>query len=68
MFLSLYPGGIISGTHSIEVWVGPRADLEAIEKRKFLPVLEIELGRPDSKSALHRFIPALHIFSHKNDI
>jgi hypothetical protein len=31
------------GTYWIEGWVGPRTSLDDIEKRKFLPVLGLEL-------------------------
>jgi hypothetical protein len=34
------PGERATGTHWIGGWVGPRAGLDKVEKRKFLPVLE----------------------------
>jgi hypothetical protein len=43
------PGRFIPGTHWIGGWVGPRAGLDDMEKRKFLtlPGLEFRpLGRP----------------------
>jgi hypothetical protein len=51
-----------SGTHWTGRWVGPRAGLDDVEKRKFLalPGLEIEpLGRPAGSQSLYRLaIPA----------
>jgi hypothetical protein len=38
------PGGTIPGTHWIGGWVDPRADLDAMEERKTLPLLRIEPG------------------------
>jgi hypothetical protein len=31
------------GTHWIRVWLGPRADLDDVENRKFLPLPGLEL-------------------------
>jgi hypothetical protein len=45
----LTPGERVPGTHWIGGWVGPRAGLDDVEKRKFftLPGLELRpLGRP----------------------
>jgi hypothetical protein len=45
----LYPWELAPGTHWIGRWVGPRAGLDEVEKRKFLtlPGLELRsLGRP----------------------
>jgi hypothetical protein len=45
------------GTHLIGGWVGLRAGLENVEKRKFLtlPVLELRpLGRPARNQSLYR--------------
>jgi hypothetical protein len=39
-----------SGTHWIAGWVDPRAALDDVEKRKFLPLPELEL-RPLSRPA-----------------
>jgi hypothetical protein len=39
----LYFQGKSPTTHWIGGWVGPRADMETIEKRKILPLPEIEL-------------------------
>jgi hypothetical protein len=39
----LYPGEITPGTYWIGGWVGPRADLHAVEKRKILPCLELNI-------------------------
>jgi hypothetical protein len=38
-----YPQGNIPGTHWIGGWVGPRAGLDDVGKRKFLILLELEL-------------------------
>jgi hypothetical protein len=51
------PGERAPGTHLIRRWVGPRADLDDIEKRKFLtlPGLELRpLGNPARSQSLHR--------------
>jgi hypothetical protein len=45
----LTPGERAPGTHSIGSWVGPRAGLDDVQKKKFLtlPGLELlSLGRP----------------------
>jgi hypothetical protein len=39
-------------THWIEGWVGPRAGLDAMEKRKILPLPGIEPGRPVRSQSL----------------
>jgi hypothetical protein len=44
-------------THWIGGWVGPRAGLDAVEKRKFLTLPELEfqpLGRPARGQSLYR--------------
>jgi hypothetical protein len=38
-----YPGERAPGNHWIGVWVGPRVDLDGVEKRKFLTLLGLEL-------------------------
>jgi hypothetical protein len=48
------PGEIAPGTHSIGGWVGPRAGLDAVEKRKILPLEGVE-PRPSTPS-LYRLI------------
>jgi hypothetical protein len=53
----LYPGERAPGTHWIEGWVGHRADLDDVEKRKFLTLPELELrplGRPARSQSLYR--------------
>jgi hypothetical protein len=53
--VTLIPGKQPSGTHWIGGWVGPRADLDDVEKRKFLtlPGLELRLlGRPARSQSL----------------
>jgi hypothetical protein len=43
------------GTHRIEGWVGPRAGLDDVEKRKILTLPRLEpLCRPDRSQSLHR--------------
>jgi hypothetical protein len=42
------------GTHWIGGWVGPRAGLDAVEKRKILPCREQNPGRPSCSSSLYR--------------
>jgi hypothetical protein len=44
---------IAHGTHWIGSWVGPRASLDDVEKRKFLILPELEL-RPLGREALGR--------------
>jgi hypothetical protein len=54
---ALPPGETAAGTLWIGGWVGPRAGLEDVEKRKFLtlPRLELQpLGRPARSQSLHR--------------
>jgi hypothetical protein len=41
--LPLYPEERAPGTRWIAGWVGPRASLEDLEKREFLPLPELEL-------------------------
>jgi hypothetical protein len=51
------PGERAPGTHWVGGWVGPRASLDDVEKRKFLtlPGLELRLlGRPASNQSLYR--------------
>jgi hypothetical protein len=56
------PGGRARGTDWIGCWVGPRTDLDYVEKRKFLtlPGLEIRpLCRPARSQSAYRYaIPA----------
>jgi hypothetical protein len=55
--LHLYPGERAPGTNWIGGWVGTRTGLDDVEKRKFLPPLELELrplGRPDCRQSLYR--------------
>jgi hypothetical protein len=51
------PGERAPGTHWIEGWANPGADLDDLEKRKFLtlPGLELrQLGRPACSQSLYR--------------
>jgi hypothetical protein len=51
------PGEKAADTHYIGGWVGPRAGLDDVEKRKFLalPGLELRpLGHPASSQSLYR--------------
>jgi hypothetical protein len=51
------PGERAPDTHLIEGWVGPRAGLDDVEKRKFLtlPGLELRpLNRPTRSQSLYR--------------
>jgi hypothetical protein len=50
------PGEIVPGTHWIEGWVGPRASLDVVEKKKILPLLGSE---PRPSSLLLVAIPTL---------
>jgi hypothetical protein len=50
-------GDRVPGTHWIEGWVGPRASLDDVERRKILPLLGLELrplGRPTHSQPLYR--------------
>jgi hypothetical protein len=51
------PGERAPGTHWIGGWVGPRADLDDVEKRKFLTLPGSELrplGRPAGSHSVYR--------------
>jgi hypothetical protein len=70
-WVSLYPRENNSGTHWIGGWVGPRAGLDDVEKRKFLSLSELELrplGRPARSQSLYRlwFKKEVVVVSHKN--
>jgi hypothetical protein len=59
------PGERASGTHWLGGWVGPRAGLDNVEKRKFLPLPRLELRplcRPARIQSLYRL---LYIYIHK---
>jgi hypothetical protein len=43
-----------TGTQWIGDWVGPRVGLDDVEKRKFLTVSGLELGRPARNQSLYR--------------
>jgi hypothetical protein len=54
------PGERTPGTHWIGSWVGPRAGMDDVEKRKLsiLQGLEVRLlGRPARSQSLHRLLP-----------
>jgi hypothetical protein len=54
---TLPPGKEPPGTHRIGSWVGPKAGLDDVEKRKILPLPELELGplvRPAGSQSLYR--------------
>jgi hypothetical protein len=51
------PGERVPGTHWIGGWVGPRASLDDVEKRKFLTLPGLELltvSHPDRSQSLYR--------------
>jgi hypothetical protein len=51
------PGRVTRGSHWIGGWVGPRAGLDGMEKRKFLTQSGLELrplGRPARSQSLYR--------------
>jgi hypothetical protein len=51
------PGRFTPGTHWIGGWVGPRADLDDVERRKFLALPELKprpLCRPARSQSLYR--------------
>jgi hypothetical protein len=50
----LTPGERSLATHWIGGWVGPRAGLDAVEKRKFLVCRELNPGRPARSLSLCR--------------
>jgi hypothetical protein len=55
--LPLYPRGKSPGTHWIGGWVDPRADMDDMEKYKFLPQPGLELrplGRLARSHSLYR--------------
>jgi hypothetical protein len=47
------PGAKASDTNWIAAWVGPRAGLDGVEKRKFFTLLGLEL-RPARSQSLYR--------------
>jgi hypothetical protein len=50
------PGERAHGTNLIGEWVGPRTDLDDVEKRKFLTLSGLEfrpLGRPTCSQSLY---------------
>jgi hypothetical protein len=52
-----HPGRFTTGTHSIGGWVGLRAGVDDVEKRKFLTLLGLglrPLGLPASSQSLYR--------------
>jgi hypothetical protein len=52
-----FPGCFILGTHWIGGWVGPRTDLDEVERRKLLPLPGLELRplhRPACSQSLYR--------------
>jgi hypothetical protein len=54
---ALPPGREPPGTHWIGRWVDPRAGLDNVEKKKFLPLPGLELrplGRPSRNQSLYR--------------
>jgi hypothetical protein len=54
---ALAPGERSRGTHWIGGWVDPRADMDDVEKRKFLILTGLELrplGRPVRSWSVHR--------------
>jgi hypothetical protein len=61
--VTLPPGTEPPGTHWIGGWVGSRADLDDMEKLKFLPPPGLELrplGRPACSATIYRLrIPTL---------
>jgi hypothetical protein len=61
------PGEKVPGTHWIGGWVGPRAGLDDVEKRKFLtlPGLELRLlGHPGRSQSLYRLSYPGSVVSH----
>jgi hypothetical protein len=60
------PGERGPGTHWIGGWVGPRGDLNDVQKRKFLIVPGLELRplcRPARSQSLYRLsYPGTHVF------
>jgi hypothetical protein len=56
------------GAHWIEVWVGPTASMDDVEKRKFftLPGLELQtLGRPVRSQSLYRLRCSMKLKLHR---
>jgi hypothetical protein len=56
-WLDSRPGRFTPGTHLIEDWVGPRAGLDDVEKRKFFTLPELQLrplSHPARNQSLHR--------------
>jgi hypothetical protein len=61
------PQGRAPGIHWIGGWVGPRTGLDDVEKRKFLPLPELELrplGSPPRSQSLYRLrFPSSFLFT-----
>jgi hypothetical protein len=57
----LYPGERARGTLWIGGWVGSKAGLDAVEKRKILSCRESNPGRPVCSPSLYRLPPAVEI-------
>jgi hypothetical protein len=54
---AVFPGEKAPGNHWVVGWVGPRAGLDDVEKRKFLTLRGLEirsLGRPARSQSLYR--------------
>jgi hypothetical protein len=69
------PRGRAPGTHCIGGWLGPRAGLDDVEKRKFLTLPGHELrplGRPARRQSLYRLrylgFSSLQIFSFRSSV
>jgi hypothetical protein len=59
-------GESVPSTHWVGGWVGPRAGLDDVEKRKFLTLLRLELrplSRPSRSQSLSRLLYFGHIAS-----
>jgi hypothetical protein len=56
---ALPPGERALGTHSLGGWVDPRADMDDVEKRKFLTLSGLEL-RPLGRQARSQLLYRLH--------
>jgi hypothetical protein len=59
------PGRFTPGTHWIGSWVGPRAGLDYVDKRKFLTIPGLEfrpLGRPARSQSVYRLSSWFYVY------
>jgi hypothetical protein len=58
------PGDGAPGTHWLGGYVGPRADLDDVEKRKFLTLLGLDLRRLDRSASRYTDYAIVDLYIH----